>query len=172
MKRTFITLVAALLALSCYPGSDAEMANREWRKDNERRVAGMRAATQVTAEGKRVEGEALRAALAGHTHVFEYPTSPDGRHQRYVEYAYFGPDGRFVYLNNLWVHEPRAGDHWRVDGPRLCILNSYLSTQEQCFTIALLPDARVQYYVAQPGDPADGLLTKVTSAVHEGEPKL
>jgi len=171
MKRTFIVLIAVLLALSCYPGSDSESFNREWEKDRKRRIAGMREATQVTAEGRRVEGEALRALVSGRTHVFEYETTPDGRHQRYVEQTYFSADGRLVYLNNLWALKPREGDRWRVDGRRLCIVNQAMSPGEQCFTLAVLPDARVQYYVAQPGDQTDGLLTKVTNAVHEGEPK-
>jgi hypothetical protein len=130
----------------------------------------MRAATQQTARGADVAGDALTRVVSGRTHVFEYGTSPGGRAERYVEYAYFRPDGGFVYRNTAWATNPagRAGDHWRVDGARLCVLNGELSADEHCYRLAVQPDGRVQYYVADGGAEEDGLLTKVTNRIVDG----
>lgn len=66
--------------------------------------------------------------------------------------------------------EGRAGDHWRIEGPRLCVLNGDFSPDEQCYRIAVLADGRVQYYIDAPGQEAHGLLTKVTSVILQGPP--
>src|SRR5262245_48233203 len=174
MKHAMIGLFAATPLWACYPGSDAESFHREWEKDRQRRIAAMREATRTTPAGRRVEGAALQQLLSGRTHVFIYGTTPDGRRQRYVEFTTFRAGGQFVYRNTLWAVDPngRPDDHWRVDGKRLCILNSAFSQVEQCYTLAVRDDAQVQYFIDRPGDQTDGLLTKVTSEVHEGEPPV
>lgn len=150
--------------------SDSENAVRAARAERARRVAGMQAATRETARGADVAGDALTRAVSGRTHVFTYQVTPDGRRERYVESTYFRPDGRLVYRNTLWAMDPdgRDGDHWRVDGDRLCILNGGFSSDEQCYRLAVEADGRIQYYVAEPGHEADGLLTKVTDRVTDG----
>jgi hypothetical protein len=61
-------------------------------------------------------------------------------------------------VNTEWAlnHDGNPDDHWRVDGPRLCVLNHALSQDEHCYTIAVTPDGRVQFYIDAPGDEFDG----------------
>jgi hypothetical protein len=169
-----LLLVAGMAAtLGCEAfRSDAENFSRQRRAEHARAVAGMRAATSQTARGADVAGEALTRLVSGRTHVFEYGTSPGGRAERYVEYSYFRSDGHFVYRNTSWALSPdgREGDHWRVDGARLCILNGEYSSDEKCYRLAVQPDARVQYFIAEPGADTDGLLTKVTDRIVDGPP--
>jgi hypothetical protein len=167
----------AVLALVAVAGcevlsSDAENYAREQRAERARRLAGMKAATHEIPRGADVAGDALARLVSGRTHVFTYGTSPGGRAERYVEWTYFRPDGHFVYRNTQWAVAPdgRDGDHWRVDGERLCVLNQAMSSDEHCYRLAVQAEGRVQYYVAAPGDETDGLLTKVTDAVTEGPP--
>lgn len=133
----------------------------------------MRAATNETPAGRRVMGSDLHALLNGRTHVFVYESTPDGRRERYVEWTHFRGDGRLVYLNTVWVRDESGSERnrWSVDGPRLCILNTHFSQDEQCYTIAVTADARVQYFIDRPGDPTDRLLTKVTTETYEGPPR-
>jgi hypothetical protein len=168
-----VVLLSIVTTVGCEAfRSDAENFSRQRRAERARAVAGMRAATQQTARGADVAGDALARTVSGRTHVFEYGTSPGGRAERYVEYSYFRPDGRFVYRNTAWATNPegRDGDHWRVDGARLCVLNGEYSADEHCYRLAVQPDGRVQYYVADPGAEEDGLLTKVTKRIVDGAP--
>jgi hypothetical protein len=108
--------------------------------------------------------------VSGRTHESVFERTPSGERGRYVERSYFGPDGRFIYTNSLWARDPdgREDASWRVDGPRLCIVNPAMTSEEQCYTIAVRPDGRVQYFIDAPGEETHGLLTKVPTAVHEG----
>jgi hypothetical protein len=164
-----LLLVAALLLSGCY-GSDSEEFSRAWEADRQDRVRGMRAATAGTARGRDVAGDELRGLVQGKTHESVYQQAPGGERKRYVERSYFAPDGRFVYLNSLWARDPagRVGSRWSVDGPRLCVLNLDMSEREQCYTIAVRPDGRVQYFIDDPGSDTNGLLTKVPDAVYDG----
>lgn len=169
-------LVLALGAVAVATGceafrSDAENYARQRRAEHARAVAGMRAATSQTARGADVAGEALVRLVNGRTHVFVYGASPSGRAARYVEYSYFRSDGHFVYRNTEWATDPegRDGDRWWVEGPRLCVLNGGFSADPHCFRLAVQPDGRIQYYVADAGE-TDGLLTKVTDRVVDGPP--
>jgi hypothetical protein len=114
--------------------------------------------------------EDLRRLVSGKTHESVYERTPSGERARYVERSYFAPDGRFVYTNSLWARDPegREGAGWRVDGPRLCIVNPAMTSQEQCYTIALRPDGHPQYFIDAPGDETNGLLTKIPTSVHDG----
>ena len=171
MRRLF-ALAATLLVVACYPGSDAQVAARASRREGERRLRSMKSATAETARGQAIPGAALHTALAGKTHVFSYPSRPGGGKGRYVEHYYFAPDGHLAYTNSLWALEPagRAEDHWWIDGDRLCLLNSTMNSQTQCFLLARIPEGRLQYFIATPGSEYDGLLTKVTDAVLDGSP--
>src|SRR4051794_24072191 len=115
-----------LLAMACYPGSDAQVAARASRRESERRLVDMKTATAQTPAGHRIPGPALTSALAGKTHVFEYRSRPNGDQGRYVERYYFAPGGHLVYTNSLWALDAagEAEDHWWVDGDRLCLLNT------------------------------------------------
>ena len=175
MSRRRLVAIVLLLAptLGCEAfRSDAENFSRQRRAERARTADGMRAATRQTTRGADVAGEALGHPVSGRTLVFEYGTAPGGRAERYVEYSYFRPDGRFVYRNTHWATSPdsRDGDQWRVDGARLCILNGSFSAAEHCYRLAAQPDGRVQYYVAEPGAETDGLLTKITNRIIDGPP--
>jgi hypothetical protein len=167
-------LVLCALAACDWLYSDNENFQRHARAERQRRLAGMRAATAQTTVGRRLEGEALVAFLTDHTHVSVFDRTPSGQHKRYVEYRYYGPGGRFVYVNTEWAVNPEGNreDHWRVDGPRLCVLNHSLSQDEHCYTIAVAPDGRVQFFIDAPGEESDGLLTSIVSIVEEGPPRL
>jgi hypothetical protein len=168
-----VALVLLALTFGCEAfRSDAENYARQERAERARRLVGMKAATHQTARGADVAADALTRLVSGRTHVFTYGMSPGGRAERYVEYSYFRPDGHFVYRNSQWAMNPdgREGDHWRVDGARLCMLNGEFSSTEQCFRLAVQPDGRVQYYIDAPGAETDQLLTKITNDVIEGAP--
>ena len=173
--RRLLATCLVIGALGCEAfRSDAENFSRQRRAERARAATSMRAATEQTARGSDVAGDALTSLVSGRTHVFEYGMGPGGRPGRYVEYSYFRPDGRFVYRNTEWATDPagRDGDHWRVDGARLCVLNGGFSADEHCYRLAVQPDARVQYYIAEPGAETDGLLTKITDRVVDGPPDL
>lgn len=167
-------LVLCTLAACEWTYSDNENFQRHARAERLRRLAGMRAATAQTTVGQRLEGEALLALLTDHTHVSVFDRTPSGQRKRYVEYRYYGPGGRFVYVNTEWAVNPDGNpdDRWRVDGPRLCVLNHALSQDEHCYTIAVAPDGRVQFFIDAPGEETHGLLTSVVSIVEEGPPRL
>ena len=133
----------------------------------------MRQATKTTAPGRRIEGSDLESFLSGSTHVFVYESTPDNRRQTYIEWSYFRDDGRLVYVNTRWARDQNESQNnkWHVDGHRLCILNTHFSQDEKCYTIAVTANGRVQYFIDQPGDPADGLLTKVTDETYKGAPR-
>ncbi len=131
----------------------------------------MREATATSPRGTGVAGEELRRLVAGRTHESVFARTPSGEARRYVERSYFAPDGRFVYTNSLWARDPegRDGARWRVDDARLCILNPAMTSDEQCYTLAVRRDGRVQYFIDAPGQETHGLLTKIPTAVHDGQ---
>lgn len=153
--------------------SDSENAQRQARAERVERLAGMRAATEQTAAGQRLEGQALEKLLSGRTHVSEFQQNASGRRTRYVEYRYYAPGGRFVYLNNEWALDPAGNpnDHWRVDGPRLCVLNHAFGEDEHCYSLAVAADGAVQFFIDQPGSEYHGLLTSVVRIVYDGPPR-
>ncbi len=57
-----------------------------------------------------------------------------------------------------------------VSGRTHVFENGAFSADEHCYRLAAQPDGRVQYYVADPGAEADGLLTKITDRVLDGPP--
>lgn len=172
-RRVSAVLVLCALAGCDLVYSDNASFQRRVRAERQRRLAGMRAATAETAVGRRLEGEALVAFLTDRTHVSVFDRTPTGQRTRYVEYRYYGRGGRFVYMNTAWAVSPEGNpdDHWRVDGPRLCVLNHALSRDEHCYTIAVAPDGRIQFYIDAPGDEFHGLLTSIVSIVEEGPPR-
>jgi hypothetical protein len=163
-------LALVLLASGCWQSDNASF-QRAWRADRQKRIAGMRAATAQSERGTDVAGDDLQRLLAGKTHDSVFERTPLGERGRYVERSYFAPDGRFVYTNSLWARDAdgREGAHWRVDGLRRCILNPDMTSTEQCYTIAVRPDGRVQYFIDAPGVETHALLTKVPTAVHDGQ---
>ena len=62
-------------------------------------------------------------------------------------------------------------DRWRVDGPRLCVLNHAFSQDEKCYSIAVAPDGAVQFFIDEPGSEYHGLLTSVVRTIYDGPPR-
>lgn len=165
-------LAVAAIASGCAPIGDNASAQRQAEKRRKANIRAMEAATSQTRRGQDVEGEDLRALVIGKTHVFEYERGPTGTTGPYITYSYFRPDGRYVFINGLWAVDPEGNekDTWRVEGARLCVLDSSFSSTEQCFSLAVTPGGRIQYYISNPGDPSDGLLTKIPNRVIDGPP--
>jgi len=167
-----LALICGLVACDAVYSDNANF-QRQRRAERARRVAGMRAATAQTPTGGRLEGEALRTFLTGHTHVSVFERSPTGQRVRYVERRYYGPEGRFIYVNSAWATDPAGNpaDRWRVDGPRLCVLNHALSQDEHCYTVAVTTEGHVQFFIDEPGDDAHGLLTSVVRVIEDEPPR-
>lgn len=157
------------LAAACWQ-SDSATFHENWERDRRARIRGMRAATAQHERGRDLAGDELKHFLADTTHESVFDQAPGGRAMRYVEHDYFAPDGRFVYHNNLWAREAegREGSRWSVEGPRLCIVNLDMSPDAKCYTIAVRPDGRPQFFIDAPGDESDGLLTSIPTSVHRG----
>jgi len=171
--RPLALAALVVLALGGCAGSlsDNATAQRAARRERERRVRAMQAATRTTPAGERLRGDALLAAVSGRAHLFVYERTPDGRAGRYVEKLYFRADGRLVYTNTLWRTDPEGlpDDRWRLDADRLCYVNgSFERGVEHCFALSRRDDGRLQYAYAEPGGEYDGLLTRSTRAVVEG----
>jgi hypothetical protein len=123
-----------------------------------------------TLKGKSLVGDDLRSFLIGHAHEFEFP-DPQGFRSIYY---YYRADGRFIYVDTAGNIEAdgKSGDHWRVDGNRLCILSHKISSAENCYTIAQRSDGRIQYAINDKRSSRDGWLAMVTSAEYAGFPPL
>ena len=172
IRQLLGVLVGVMIVTGCAPASDSVASQRKAERARRSAIRDMKTATAQTARGRAVEGEELRAMVNGKTHVFEYERGPGGRSGPYIEYSYFRPDGRFVYRNSLWALDPngREEDAWRVDGGQLCILNTSFTSSEQCYSLAVTAAGKIQYYISQPGDDSDGLLTKIPTRVLDGPP--
>ena len=177
MSTRLAALAGVALASLALPAceavlSDNENFQRRMRAERERRLVGMRAVTAQTPAGRRLEGDALRAQFEGRTYVSEFDRTPSGRRARYVEYKHYGAGGRFVYVNTEWATDPAGNpdDRWRVDGPRLCVLNRAFSQDEHCYTVSVAPDGAVQFWIDEPGSEYHGLLTSVVRTVRDGPP--
>lgn len=172
--RITAALALLLLLCACGPYGDGAYASRQAERERKVRLGELKAATAEQPSGRFVASTDLAPLVSGRTHVFEYVSDPQGNKNRYVEYQFFRPDGRFVFMNTTYMKDPegKPEDHWRVDGDRLCIVNTYLTQEERCFRLAVLPNGRIQYYISSPGTEWDKLLTKVTDQVLEGAPKL
>jgi hypothetical protein len=167
-----LALAIAAVVAACGPMSDSATHQRQAERERKAGVRAMQAATAQTARGREIGGDELRILVSGKTHVSQYERGPGGAQGPYIEYSWFRPDGRFVYMNSLWALDPegKEGDAWRVDGDALCIRNSSFTSEEQCYRLALTPDGKIQYYIHQPGEDSHGLLTKIPDRVIDGPP--
>jgi hypothetical protein len=123
-----------------------------------------------TLKGSPLVGDSLRSLLIGRAHEFEFP-DPQGFRSIYY---YYRVDGRFIHVDTAADIEPdgKSGDHWRVDGNRLCILSHKINNAENCYTIAQRSDGRIQYAINDKQSSRDGWLAMVTSAEYIGFPPL
>jgi hypothetical protein len=167
-----LSFLAATLT-GCYPGSDAQYSQRQAAARDAAATQAMRTATAQRTRGIAIAGDALRQRLVERTWISEYEKFPNGARGPYRTYDYFRQDGQFIRGHN-WVYGdpvPVPGDYWRVDGPRLCILNQTMSAQPACYAVALDAGQALQLYIDAPGTPNHGLLTRVIERSIAGPPK-
>lgn len=167
MVRPLIVMAGlALFAAGCEMfRSDAQNASIHAEKQKKKAIASMKASTAETERGEALAGDALVAALNDTTHVFEYGSAPGGARGRHIEREYFAPGGSFVFATSQGIRQEGS---WRVDGPRLCIVNPWFGTSERCFTIAKTTTGRIQYFIDDPASDYHTLLTKVTDDIRPG----
>ena len=169
--RTATWIVASLLC-ACGPYGDAAHEARKHRRDVERRSDDMRVATRQTQRGQDLAGDALIQALSGKTLVKRYASFPNGTAGAYVIFTHYRSGGEYVLVDN-WLQpevEVDNADRWSVEGPRLCVLDTSYSSDRKCYRVARTPDGTLQFYIDQPGEPYDTLLTIVVREVLEGPP--
>lgn len=169
-----LALGLALALPGCYYGSDAQYAQRQAQQRNEAATQGMRAATSQTPRGTALEGDALRQRLVERTWISEYERFPNGAIGPYRTYDYYRQDGQFIRGHN-WVYgepTPVAGDYWRIEGPRLCVLHQAMSAQPACYSVSQDAQQALQFYIDAPGTANHGLLTRVIKRSEAGPPKL
>ena len=176
MRSGWILPPVILLLLLLFPAceatrSDAVNASRAAERARRQNLRELRQASAAIPRGTPVSGAALVAALEGRTHIFVFGRRSKVAQANFTESFHFVPGGEMAYTNNEWAPSPnRAADRWRVEGERLCILINGYSHVEKCYTIASDGAGRIQYFIADPGDESDGLLTRVTDEIRDGPP--
>lgn len=166
--------VALVLVLgACHHGSDAIYAQRQAEQRNAEATQDLRLATQQTARGAPLAGEALRALVAGRTWVSEFGAFPNGSPGSFRTQEYFREDGQFIWAHNWIQGEASAvpGDTWQVDGDRLCIRHQYWSQDVRCYSAAVGAQGEIQLYIDAPGTPNHGLLTRTIGHTQAGPPQ-
>lgn len=170
---TSVTSVMSVMALSgCMEmfRSDAGNFGHQRAQARASAVAVNRQASQQAAPARRLAGEELTRFLAGKSHVSEFRRATSDAQPRYAEYVYFGPDGRYLWLNTYEQRDPATTTWgtWQVNGEVLCVTQQRGEAEPQCYTLRLEAGGTVQYWTHQPGDPFHGLLTARVTDVREG----
>lgn len=170
--RWLVLLTPLCLLQGCGPYGDGAYAQKQHRREVERRTADMRLATDQVKRGADLVGEDLRQALSGRTLVQRYASFPNGQRGEFVQYRYFAAEGRLRVVDN-WL-EPTGsadrGDWWKVEGPRLCLLQHGYSSTPSCYRMARTPAGALQWYVDDAERSYHGLLTVVSTEFIEGPP--
>lgn len=164
--------LSATLLGACAPYGDGAYEARKHRQEVERRTHGMRLATQQTERGQDLAGEALVQALSDKTLVKRFETFPNGKRGDYVSYTYYRAGGEYVLIDN-WIQprwEADNPDRWTVEGARLCVMDEGWSSTPRCYRVARAADGALQFYVDDPEEPYDTLLTSVVREVLDGPP--
>ncbi len=172
MRADAALLLSILLAaVGCGPYGDGAAAQRAHRREVARRAEGMAAATRQTERGRDLAGAELEGRLRDHTWVSRFQSFPGGKRGAFVQYRSFRAGGPLVVTDNYLNSraDTSAGDTWRVDGPRLCLLwHDFDRDREHCYRVALAADGALQVYVDEPGAPFDTYLTYVIAEVLDG----
>jgi hypothetical protein len=146
MARTGSALTTVILAatVGCEAfHSDAKNFSRQRRAERARAVAGMRAATQQTARGTDVAGEALTRLVRGQTHLFVYGAARSGRAARYVEYSFFRSGRPLRLPQHRMCHERRGPRRRRLAGRRGAPLRA--ERRMRAFLAELGPEVTAAY---------------------------
>lgn len=174
--RPALLCVLLCAALTALPGctemmsSDAANFGRKSAQARQAALAGNRLASQQAVPARRLAGEELARILAGKTHVSEYRKATSDAQPYYAEYVYFGPDGRFQWLNTYEQNDPATTPWgtWQVNGDVLCVTQQRGDAEPHCHTLRLQADGTVQYWTHKPGDAFHGLLSARVSIIREG----
>jgi len=149
--------------------SDSENASRRAHRARDESLRAMKLGSAQAAPGQVVTGEALPKMLAGQSHVSEYRKRVGDAKPYITVYDFFGNDGTFISRDTHGRRTPayQTVGRWRVRAGLLCIATPS-QPDESCYTIRLAADGALQYWIAKPGDPFDGLLTKSVRIVRPG----
>ena len=127
-------------------------------------------ASQQAPTARRLAAEDLTRFLAGKSHVSEYRKHTSDGQPYYAEYVYFGPDGRYLWLNTYEQNDPASAvwGSWQVNGEVLCVTQQRGDAEPHCYTLRVEPGGTVQYWTHQPSDPFHGLISARVTLVRDG----
>lgn len=172
--RLAILLLPPLLgATSCTLQSDAQYSFKQAQRERERAAEGNKLATRQTPRGAALTTATLTAAIVGKTLINRYGQPPWGKPEPYVLQQHFAPGGKYVVVDAPRAYGQSASDQdrWRVENDQLCIKGPPNAQRWQCYRMARAADGALQWYVDDPGSPADKQLTVVTQEIVDGPPR-
>ena len=168
----FCMLLSAMTLSGCMEMFRSDAANFGHQRAQARGAALVtnRLASQQAAPARHLAGEELTRFLAGKTHVSEFRKATGDAQPHYAEYVYYGPGGRYLWLNTYEQRDPATTPWgtWQVDGEVLCVTQQRGQTEAQCYTLRLEAGGALQYWTHRPGDPFHGLITARVTTVREG----
>jgi hypothetical protein len=146
--------------------SDSANANRQGNRARQEAVRSMKISSAEAPAARLLSGEELVSLLAGKSHISEYRKRARDPKPYFTIYDYFGADGSYIGRD---TYARRTTDYqhvgrWAVNGTSLCIAAS----EEHCYSIRLEDNGAIQYWVNEPGNQFDGLITRVVTIVRTG----
>ena len=171
--RWAVAVAASLCFTGCTDMLRSDSANFA-RKSNQARQAAVvsnQTASHQAAPAQSVQGDALVRLLSGKSHISEFRKRSEDSQPYFVRYSFFQSSGAFVASDTYSQYSPDYYTHglWRVSGALLCITGMDGNPLEQCFTVRVEPSGAVQYWIHNPGDPFDGLITARVHLIREGQ---
>ena len=150
--------------------SDAANFGRQRAQARAAALVGNRQASHQAAPARMLAGDELTRLLAGRTQVSEYRKSVSDAQPYYAVYAYYGADGRYLWLNTYEQSDPATTPWgtWQVQGEVLCVTQQRGEADPHCYTVRLESGGTVQYWIHRPGDAFHGLITASVDIVREG----
>lgn len=173
LRLAILLLPLLLAATGCTLQSDAQYSSSQAQRVRERAAEGNKLATRQTPRGAALTTATLTAAIVGKTLVNRYERPPWGKPEPYVLQQHFAAGGKYVVVDNPSVYGQSASaqDRWRVENDQLCIQGPPNAHRWQCYRMARAADGALQWYVDDPGSPADKQLTVVTREIVDGPPR-
>lgn len=170
--RALGTAMLLLSAAACTEmfRSDAVNSSRQANQAREQALHSMKLSSEQASPARSVSGAELVTLLAGKSHVSEYRKRIGDPKPYLTTYDYYGADGSYLGSD---THARRTVGYqdlgrWSVNGETLCIALTAPRADEKCYSIKLEANASVQYWINKPGDPTNGLLTRVVRIVRPG----